>query len=118
MSWLKRLSFSESTWADLHKAETKQHMYNPIATNLVDIETAKTKMTNPVWREIYDSLLACRRNLLNKYPLEYLTLPVNGEPYLAKNYTAIQHTWCENLTINDILDQNGDFKKAEDYPMG
>ena len=54
----------------------------------------------------------------NKYPLEYLTLRVNGEPYLAKNYTAIQQPWCENLTLNDILDKTGDFIKAEEYPMG
>ena len=109
MSWLKRLPFSKSTWAELHKAETKPQTYNPITTNWVDIETAKTKMTNPVWKEIYDSLLVCRRNLLGVDPLEYLTIPINGEPYLTKNFTAIKHTWCENLTVRDILDENGEF---------
>ena len=92
MSWLRRLPFSKSTWADLHRAETKPHTYNPITTNWMDIETAKTKMINPVWKEIYDSLLVCRNNLL-------------------KNNTAIQRSWCENLTINDIWDENGDLKK-------
>ena len=28
MSWLRRLSFSKSTWAELHKAETKPNTYN------------------------------------------------------------------------------------------
>ena len=64
MSWLRRLPLSKSTWAELHKAETKPNTYHPIITNWVDIEIAKTKMTNPVWKDIFDSLLVCRRNLL------------------------------------------------------
>ena len=89
MSWLRRLPFSKSTWAELHKAETKPNTYNPTSTNWMDIETAKNKMTNPVWKEIYDSLLTCRRNLLKSNPLEFLTLPVNREPYLRKNSTLV-----------------------------
>ena len=118
MSWLRRLPFSKSTWAELHKAETKPHTYNPINTNWVDIKIAKTKMTNPVWKELYDSLLVCRRNLLGINPLEYLILPVNGEPNLTKNNTAIQQPWCEYLNINDILDENCKVKKEEDHPLG
>ena len=86
--------------------------------NWSDIETAKNKMTNPALKEIYDSLLTCRQNLLKSDPLEFLTLPVNGEPYLTKNSTAMQQPWCENLTINDILDKNGNLKKTEEYPVG
>ena len=86
--------------------------------NWSEIETAKNRMNNPVWKEIYDSLLTCRRYLLESNPLEFLTLPVNGEPYLTKNITAIQQPWCENLTINDILDKNGNFKKPEEYLIG
>ena len=90
MSWLRRLSFSKSTWAKLHKAETKPNTYNPMSTNWSEIETAKNRMNNPVWKEIYDSLLSCRKKLLKSDPLEFLTLPVNGEPYLTKNNTAMQ----------------------------
>ena len=80
MSWLRRLSFSKSTWAELHKAETKPNTYKPISMNWSNIDTAKNRMNNPVWKEIYDSSLTCRRNLLESDPLEFLTLPVNGEP--------------------------------------
>ena len=117
MSWLRRLPSSKSTWAELDKAETKPHMYNPITTNWVDIKIAKTKITNPGWKDIYDSLLVCRRNLLGINPLEYLTIPVNGESKFTKNNTAIQQPRCKNLTINDILDEDVEVKKAEDYPL-
>ena len=95
MSWLRRLPSYKSTWAELHKAETKPHTYNPINTNWVDIETVRTKLTNPVWKEIYDSLLLCRRNLLGTNPLEYLALPVYGEPTFTKGKTAILQPWCK-----------------------
>ena len=65
---------------------------------------------------MYDSLLACRRNLVKASPPEYLTLPVNGEPYITKNNIAIQQPWCVNLTLNDILNSDSNFKKIEDYP--
>ena len=48
MSCIRRLPSSKSTWAELHKAKTKPHTYNPINTNWVDIETVRTKLTNPV----------------------------------------------------------------------
>ena len=117
MSWLRRLSFSKSTWAKLHRAETKPNKYNSTSMNWFEIENDKNKMTIPVWTEIYYSLLTCRRNRLNSDPLEFLTLPVNGEPNLTKNNTAMQQPWCENMTINDILDKNDNFKKSEKYPF-
>ena len=52
------------------------------------------------------------------YKRQFFTLPVNGEPYITKNYTAIQQQWCENLTINNILSRDGNFKKTDDYPPG
>ena len=113
MSWLRKLAFSKSTWAQLHKAKTR-----PYTSNWSEIEFAKNKMDNPVWKEVYGSLLACRKNLIKATPSEFLTLPVNGEPYTTKNNTAIQQPWCTNLTINDILSRDGNFKKSEDYPPG
>ena len=73
-------------------------------------------MDNPVWKEVYSSLLACRKNLIKASPPEFLTLPVNGEPYITKNNIAIQQPWCEHLTINDILGTDGNLKKIGDYP--
>ena len=75
-------------------------------------------MDNLVWKEVYGSLLACRRNLIKARTPEYLTWPVNGEPYITKNNIAIQQPWSANLTINDILSSDGNFKKTEDYPPG
>ena len=54
MSWLRRLLASKSTWAELHKAESRPRTYNPISANWIDIKTAKNKMNNLVWKEIYD----------------------------------------------------------------
>ena len=111
------LSFFVCVWINsLHLTLT--NTYNPISTNWSEIETAKNRMNNPVWKDIYDSLLTYRRNLLKSDPLEFLTLPVNGEPYVTKNITAIQQPWCKNLSFNDILDKNGSLKKPEDYSVG
>ena len=109
MSWLRRLSFSKLTRAKLHKAETKPNTFNPMSSNWSEIKTAKSRMDNPIWKEIYDSLLTCRKNLLRSNPLAFLTLPVNGESYITKNNAAIQQPWYVNLTINDILNVDGNF---------
>ena len=37
---------------------------------------------------------------------------------MTKNSTDTQQPWCENLTINDTLGENGDFNKSEEYPVG
>ena len=46
MSWLRRLSFSKSTWAQLHKAKTKPFTFNPMSSNWSEIEFAKNRMEN------------------------------------------------------------------------
>ena len=51
------------------------------------------------------------------HPTEFLTLPVNGEPYMTKNNIAIQQDWCDNHMIKDILNRHGEFKIMEDYPQ-
>ena len=117
MSWLRRLTSSKSTWALLHRAETKPYTFSQMTSNWSKIEMARSKMDNLVWKEIYGALLACRKNLVKASPPEYLFLPVNGEPYITKNNIAIQQPWCENLMINDILDFNGRFKKLRIIPL-
>ena len=64
MSWLRRLNNSKSTWAILHQTETKPHTFNPITSNMEQLTKARNKTRNLVWRDIYDSLLTCRRNIL------------------------------------------------------
>ena len=90
MSWLKRLTFSKSTWVLLHRAETKPYTFDPMTSNWSEIKLTKIKMDNLVWKEVYGSLLACRKNLVKASLQEYLSLPVNGEPYITKNNIAVQ----------------------------
>ena len=116
MTWLSKLTYLKSNWAVLHKAETKWCTFDLMTSNLSKIELARSKMDNLVWKEIYGTLLACSKNIVKASPLEFISLPVNGEPYITGNNVAMQQAWCENFTINDILDKYGRFKKPEDYP--
>ena len=84
MSWLRRLTYSKSTWAVLHKAETKPCTFDPMTSNLSKIELARSKMDNLVWKEIYGALLTDRKNIIKASPPEFLSLPVNREPYIPE----------------------------------
>ena len=105
MSWLRRLKHSKSTWAILHHTETKPFAFNPVTSNMEHLTKARNLTKNLVWRDIYDSLLTCRRNILFRYPNEYLSIPVNGEPLITK--APINQSWCEHLMIKDILNHQG-----------
>ena len=72
---------------------------------------ARSQTDSLVWKEIYGALLTCRKNLIKANPTGFLTLPVNGEPYITKNNITMQQDWCENYMIEDILNQNGELKK-------
>ena len=113
MSWLRRLTYSKSTWAELHRAETKPYTFNPMTSSWTSLEMARSQSNNLVWREIYGALLSCRRSLTKANPTEFLTLPVNGEPYTTKNNVAIQQDWCNSCIIKNILNRHGEFKKME-----
>ena len=89
MSWLRRLSNSKSTWAVLHQSETRPYTFNPMTSNMEQLTRARNLTKNLVWRDIYDSLLTCRSNILFRHPSEYLSIPVNGEPYITKNKNPI-----------------------------
>ena len=115
MSWLRRLSDSKSTWAALHRAETRPNTFNPMTSNMEQLARARNMTRNLVWRDIYDSLLTCRNNILFRYPSEYLSIPVNGEPFITKNKNPITQSWCEQLMIRDILDHQGDLKESKSY---
>ena len=71
-----------------------------------------------MWKEIYGALMSCRRNAAKANPIEFLTFPVNGEPYITKNNVAIQPDWSSNHKIKDVLNGRGEFKKMEEYPLG
>ena len=51
-------------------------------------------------------------------PVEFLLLPVCGEPAITCNYTPVDQQWCKNLMIKDVLNSAGDWKMTSDYPIG
>ena len=63
-----------------------------MTSTMSDQEKAMNKTRNLVWRDIYDSIIICRRNEVIHNPIEFLSLPVNGEPVITRNYTPVnQH---------------------------
>ena len=115
MSWLRRLSTSSSTWAKLHKLETKNCTFDPTSSNMEQLIRAKNMIKNSVWKDIYDALLTCRRNIVCKYPKEFLSVPINGEMLITKNFNPINQPWCSRLMIRDVLSHQGDWKNVEEY---
>ena len=109
MSWLRRLVKSDATWAKLHKAETFPYTFNPINSTYEDLTKATTICKNSFWKDIYASLLLCRRNILTIHPEEFITLPMNGEPQITNNNIAICHDWCKYEMLNVILNANAIF---------
>ena len=107
MSWLRRLTYSKSTWARIHCAETKPNTFNPMTSSWMTLEMARSGSSNLVWKKIYGALLSCRNNVTKANPIDFLTLPVNGEPYTTKNNVAIQQDLCESHKIRDVLNKHG-----------
>ena len=66
-----------------------------------------------MWTEIYENLKKCTLNIVRVYPAKYLTLPVHGEPDITGNLSSIEHDWCKNLQIYQILDNDGNIKNAQ-----
>ena len=70
---------------------------------------------NLVWKDIYDLLLTCRRNITFYHPNEFLSIPINGELMITKNFCQVNQPWCTHMMINGILTHHGDWKKVNDY---
>ena len=70
---------------------------------------------NLVWRDIYDSLILCRRNEVIFNPIEYLSLSVNGEPSITRNYMPVNQHWCRTFMIKDVLNNTGNWKTINDF---
>ena len=85
MSWLRRSIKSDSTWFKLHSHEVFPNAFDPVKSNFESLTKAKTKCTNPFWKEIYSSLLECRLNVLLDYPQEYRYVPINCKPHITND---------------------------------
>ena len=69
-----------------------------------------------MWSEIYENLRKCRLSVVCVYPAEYLTIPVCGEPDIAKNFISVKQDWCRDLQIHQLLEINGKIKDADQMP--
>ena len=117
LSWLRRLPFSKSTWAQLYKQEIGKFTFNPTNVTMND-RKAKQKNQNPVWRDIYVALLTCRKNVLKIHPEEYLAIPICGEPDLTSNNEDIKQAWCNSMMVYNLLKDDGNWKTEEFTPTG
>ena len=77
MGWLRRLGH-KSFWRTLHLEvlKDKSLLFNPYKSNEFHIQKALKNLDNPVWRQIYISLLNCRTNLIEQDQNSSLFLPV------------------------------------------
>ena len=109
MSWLRRLIFSEATWAKLHRYDVSPCSFDPCKSNFESIMNAKSKSTNLFWKEVYSSLLEVRQNVLLSHPQEYKYIPINGEPHITSNKVSVKQEWSLHLNLGSIIDKNGNF---------
>ena len=83
--------------------------FNPINSTYEDLMKAKMVYKNSFWKDIYASLLLCRRNILTIHPEEFITLPINGKPQITNNNIAISQDWCKHEMLDVILNVNAKF---------
>ena len=93
MSWLRRLVTTKSTWKSLHMEEVVNNVFNPTNSTMENLEAARNKINNPVWKDIYAAPLKCGQNMMTVNPEEYAKLPINGETDITDNHCGIQQHW-------------------------
>ena len=113
MSWFRRAINSESTWYKLHCLEVSPFAFDTIKSNHEGLIKAKSKCTNPFWKEMYASLISCRLNVLLYFPQEYRYIPINGELHITDNGVLIRQDWSTLRNIDDIIDKNGNFRELD-----
>ena len=99
----------------MHSAETRPYTFNPATSNMDELIKAKNMTKNLVWKDIYDSLLNCRRNIIFHHPNVFLSIPINGEQIITKNFSPVNQPWCTHMIIKNILMHRGDWKEVKDY---
>ena len=116
MAWLRRLGH-ESFWKTLHLEDLKDKslLFNPYKSNEFHIQKALKNLDNPVWRQIYISLLNCRTNLIEQDPNSSLFLPVFGESRSTKNNSPALSPWTIGTRAIDLITSNRDFIRPDEY---
>ena len=78
MSWLRRSKGSESIWFKLHQQEVYPNAFDPQKSNFESLIKAKSKCSNPFWKEVYTLLIEYRLNVLLNHPAEYRYIPIKS----------------------------------------
>ena len=114
MSWLRRSIGSESTWFKLHQQEVYPNAFDPQKSNFESLTKAKSKCSNPFWKEVYSSLIECRLNVLLNHPAEYRHIPINGEPLITCNNILVRQEWAQSKCLDSIIDNKGNLKSINE----
>ena len=108
MGWLRRLDH-ESFWRTIHLEDLKDEtlLFNPHSSNETLIKKALKNMKNPIMKEIYISLLNCKRKIIQIEPTSALFLPLFGEERVTKNNLPTYCEWAIGSRVIDIITSDG-----------
>ena len=110
MSLIRRSIGSESTWFKLHQQEVYPNTFDPHKYNFESLSKAKTKCSNPFWKEVYSLLIEFRLNVLLNYPSENRYIPINGEPSITCNNIPVGQEWALTKCLDTIIDHKGNLR--------
>ena len=95
--------------ADKMRLTTAPNSVDPITSNFDCLTKARTVCKNQFWKDVYASLSTCRINILSKYSAEFITVPINFEPFIIKNNDSIKQDWSQNEMINQGMESDHRF---------
>ena len=75
---------------------------------------AKSKCSNPFWKEVYTLLIEYRLNVLLNHPAEYRYIPINGKPSITCNNIPVRQEWAQNKCLDTIIDHKGNLKRLNE----
>ena len=70
--------------------EKGRPVFHQIGYSMDKLESAKKKINNPIWSEVFNSLKKLRSSVLHPCPEEYLSMPLLGVPDITNNFTGIK----------------------------
>ena len=88
--------------------------FDPQKSNFESLTKAKSKCSNPFWKEVYSSLIECRLNVLLNYPAEYRHIPINGEPLITCNNIPVRQELAQSKYLDSIIDHKGNLKSLNE----
>ena len=88
--------------------------FDPQKSNFESLTNAKSKCSNPFWKEVFSLLIECRLNVLLNHPAEYRHIPVNGELLIIYNYIPARQEWAQNKCLDSIIDNKGNLKSINE----